>query len=115
MSKQDKFDRQLEKYFAHARREMYPKLKRSAMSITILSDDPDPKLCLELGAAILFEKPIVVLAVKGVIVPDALRRIAAKIVEVDELDDSARAKLAEAIEDALLMNFPQRINITGGK
>lgn len=118
IERMDKFDRQMEKYFEHARRNLFPKLKRSAMTITILGDqDPDPKICLELGASILYEKPIVLLAVKGAIIPDALRRVAERIVEVDALDDNARQRLAEAVEETLLMHFPQRskINITGGK
>jgi hypothetical protein len=68
-------------YFEHARREMFPKLKASALSMVLLGD-PDPKLCLELGASILFNKPIIVLVPAGREVPLSLRTIANKIVEI---------------------------------
>ena len=56
---------QIEDYLEHARREMFPKMKQSALVISVLNAEPDAKQCLELGAAILFEKPLVILALRG--------------------------------------------------
>jgi len=39
----------MDDYLEHARREMFPKMKASAFSLVIVGD-PDPKLCLEIGA-----------------------------------------------------------------
>jgi len=114
--KQDWFDElskneraKLEDYFEHARREVLPKMKQSAVSITILHGDPDPKLCLELGAAILYEKPLIILAVKNPIIPDVLRRLADRIIEVDELNEETSKKTAAAVTEILDNHFPQRI------
>ena len=44
---------EMKNWLERARREMFPKLAASAMSLMIINSQPDPKLCLELGAAIL--------------------------------------------------------------
>lgn len=98
-----------EEYLEHARLEMLPKLKQSATSIIILNSEPDIKLCTELGASILYEKPIIVLAIKGALVPDALRRLADRVVEVDELDEDAKTQMLEAVTEVLSNHFPQQI------
>jgi hypothetical protein len=46
---------EVQKWLASAQ-EMLAKMKQSAMSIMILAE-PDAKLCVELGAAILYDKP----------------------------------------------------------
>lgn len=91
----DEFDRYLE----HARREMFPKMQGSAFTLTILGK-PDPKLCLEIGAAIMFDKPILVVVPRGVAVPLALRTIAHKIVEIDGPDDEgSKQRIMAAVEE----------------
>jgi hypothetical protein len=91
----------MDDFFEHARREMFPKLKSSAMSLMILGE-PDPKLCLELGAAILFDKPILVIVPKGRSVPLALRTIANKILEdVDMNDESSQTRLSAAMREMM--------------
>jgi hypothetical protein len=45
-------DEQTKAWFDRARREMFPKMKESALSLIIYDSEPDPKLALELGAAI---------------------------------------------------------------
>lgn len=97
----------LDDYLEHARLKMFPMMKKSQISLTILKGDPDPKLCLELGAALLFEKPLIILAIKGYPIPEALRRVADRVVEVDELNEAAKKKLSEAIEDVLSNHWPQ--------
>jgi hypothetical protein len=89
----------LDDFLERARREMFPKMKGSAMSMMIV-DEPDPKLCLELGAAILFDKPILCIVPKGRHVPLALRTIAHRIIEVDNppTETDGRAIVAAANE-----------------
>jgi len=89
-------DPKLKAYFRHAKEELFPKMKESAMSLTILGE-PDPKLCLELGAMILFDKPIVVLVPRGRRVPANLKRVAAAIIEGDPKDPETMKRLQEAI------------------
>ena len=89
-------DDALGEYLEHARVEMFPKLKNSAMSLTIVGN-PDPKLCLELGAAILFDKPIIALVFDGRAVPANLARVATEIVQTSMGDPDASNKIQGAI------------------
>ena len=86
-----------EDFFQRAKRVTFPKLKASAMSLMIVSD-PDPKLCLELGAAILFDKPILALVPRGQTCPLSLRTVAHKVLEISNPPSSGDAV---AIEEAL--------------
>jgi hypothetical protein len=83
-----------------AEREMFPMMKASGLSLVIAAEDPDAKLALEIGAAVLFDKPIVILVPKGRIVPPGLRRIARTVVEIDDFQSSeARRQIMKAIRD----------------
>jgi len=55
----------LNRYFAHAAKEVIPAMKDSR----VLSSKPDPKLCMELGACILLEKPLVLMVPRGQWIP----------------------------------------------
>lgn len=102
MSKRDPFDDPtIKAYLRRAQADMFPKLKESALSLTILGADPDPKLCLELGAAILFDKPILVIVPEGVRVPANLKRCAAAIVYGDPHDPSVEKQIRDALADIL--------------
>jgi hypothetical protein len=88
-------------YFEHARREMFPKMKDSAFCLSII-DEPDPKLCLEIGAAIMFDKPIMVVVPRGKTVPLSLRTIAHKIVEIEDMQDEAsRERVSAAVKEMM--------------
>lgn len=90
-------------YFEHARKDMIPKMRDSALTLTIYSGTVDPKLCLELGAAILLDKPIIVALKRGVAAPANLKRCATRIVEVDydAMNAETQAKITAAIDDVL--------------
>jgi hypothetical protein len=86
-------------YFALAKREMFPKMQDSAFVLSIVGD-PDPKLCLEIGAAIMFDKPIIAVVPKGRPIPLSLRTIAHKVVELDDpTSESSRKVLMDAITE----------------
>lgn len=95
-------DPNLKAYLRHAQREMFPKLKGSALSLTILHGDPDPKLCLELGAAILFDKPLIVLVPdRERPVPANLKRVASAIVYGAPNDPTTQERLQDAINSVV--------------
>lgn len=89
-----------DEFFQSARDNLFPKLKTSALSITIMAE-PDPKLCMELGASILFDKPIIALVPPGQRVPANLRRVASAIVEGDMKDPATKQRLQDAITRVL--------------
>ena len=92
-------DPELKAYFRHAKTELFPQMKASAITLAILSE-PDPKLCLEIGAMILFDKPIIVLVPWGTPIPANLKRVAAAIVQGDpQADPAVYRKLQQAIRD----------------
>ena len=93
-------DPKLKAYFRHAKEELFPKIKDTAVSLAILGE-PDPKLCLELGAMILFDKPIIVLVPRDMPVPANLKRCAAAIVEGDPHDPETQERLQKALRSVM--------------
>lgn len=85
-----------DEFFRRAREDLFPKMKGAALSIVIAAD-PDPKLCMELGAAILLDKPIVVVVPEGQKLPTNLSRIASAIVQGDISQSKGKKQLQEAI------------------
>lgn len=90
-----------QEYYDRARRDLFPKVRESAISLHINSKDPDPKICMELGAMILFDKPIIVLVRPDEPVSANLRRVASAIVEGDENDPTLQNRLQKTIKDVL--------------
>ncbi|HEV2071081.1 MAG TPA: hypothetical protein VGR26_14925 [Acidimicrobiales bacterium] len=69
------------------------KIMESAFVISIAAEDFDVKLAVETGAAVLLDKPIVVLQVPGREVPPGLRRVAHAVIEMDaDIDTEAGQK-----------------------
>lgn len=90
----------LERFLDRAEQEMFPKVKSSCMVImTPWDKEPDAKVCLELGAAIFFNKPLLVIVNRDDRVPLALRTIATKIVEIDAMDDAAKCAISAAMKE----------------
>lgn len=95
-----------------AREELYPKVEESRIFISLCPSrpdgKPDVKFCVELGAAIMFNKPILAVHVKGSApVPDLLRKVSVAVVEDFDFDDPAKVKeMGEVIED-LVKSLPK--------
>jgi hypothetical protein len=95
-------DPDFQAFLAHAELEMLPKMKESAMSLTVFSGKVDAKLCIEFGAAVLYDKPIVLIALPGTEVPDSLKRCADEIIYGDPAKDpKVGERLMVAIERAV--------------
>lgn len=90
-----------DEFLKHAREDMFPKMRDSAIALTIVSDDPDPKLCVELGAAILFDKPLICVVPPGRKVSSNLRRVASVIVQGDTNDAATMQRLEDAINQVM--------------
>lgn len=77
---------------------MVPKMMDSVMVMSLVTDsEPDVKFAVEIGMAILLNKPLLAVVIKGSVVPPKLRLIADEIVEVDL--DTKDGK--QALQDAM--------------
>jgi hypothetical protein len=72
-----------------------PKMEASAMFVGLATKNymKDPLCALQLGLAILMDKPIVIIADKGEKIPEALVKIA-KVIERVNMEDQADIKRA---------------------
>jgi hypothetical protein len=82
-------------------REVLPKLRESAVLLTIYSGAFDAKLALEFGAAYLLDKPILIVSIRGARIPTKMLAVVDEIVELegDDLQTPGNfAKLRAGIE-----------------
>jgi hypothetical protein len=93
--------REVQEWLENAANDMFPKMKDSACSIAIFSGKVDPKFALEIGAAILFDKPIVLLVTKDEQLSPSLERAAAAIVRGGMDEPGTVERLHAAIEKVL--------------
>lgn len=75
-----------DKFVHHSRTELVSKLAESAMVMSLVPDKPDVKFAVELGFAIMLDKPVVAVVQKGGTIPGKLRLVADWIIEVSDLD-----------------------------
>jgi len=101
-------DSAIKAWLENASRDMLPKMESSACAISIYSGKVDPKLCLEVGAAILLNKPIVLLVPLEQGVPWALERAAACIVRGDAKDPATQKELSAALEWVLMHKIERK-------
>jgi hypothetical protein len=66
-----------------------------------LSLHGDAKLCVEIGAAILYDKPLILLVAPGAKVPKNLERAAARIIRGSALNEETSELLHKAISEVV--------------
>lgn len=96
----DEPDERMGEWEQHVVDELFPMVEDTSvfLSLAPTSGKPDVKFCVELGAAIMYDKPILVVAIKGTVVAPGLRRIAHDVVEdVDMNLDADRERVATAM------------------
>jgi hypothetical protein len=81
-----------------------PQISESVLTLTIFSGAVDPKICLELGAAILYDKPIIVFATPDALIPLRLRNIASAIVVGEPSDPTVVQRLQDAMQAVMKEN-----------
>ena len=94
-------DPNLQTYLARAESEMLPMMENSAIAITLVTGKLDAKICLEIGAAVLLDKPIIAVICEGAKVPANLKRVASVIIEGNMTDAATRVKLQQAISNVI--------------
>jgi hypothetical protein len=91
-------DPRTRRWEAHVRHQVFPMIERSAAFIAIAPPEPDVKSAVELGYGLLLDKPLLVIATPGRLVPSRLAR-AADMVIAGELGDGAiAAKVREFLD-----------------
>jgi len=82
---------------------LVPKIEGSSFCVSLCPDDEvlDAKFCVELGAMIMLDKPIIAIARPGRTLPPKLELIADKIVHADITTDEGQELLHEAIQDMM--------------
>lgn len=83
------------------KRDLIPKIEGSSTFVSICptNGEPDIKFAVELGLAIMMDKPIIAAIPPGTKVPEKLIRVADKIVELDLDDPNGRQRMMEAIRE----------------
>lgn len=102
--KHDPFDDPQFKTFAeHALRDAVPAIASSSYVIAVAPNGgtADIKIAVEIGLAILMDKPLIVLAPKDRTVAARLLRIADVVIEVDMDTEAGRKAAGEKIKAAL--------------
>lgn len=78
--------------------DMFPKMERSAMSISLVPKQGDVKFWCELGAAIMLDKPLISVVLHEDAIAQKLRMVSDEIiVAADGMDDQTQEELKEAI------------------
>lgn len=95
-------EEQWDVFVADARRQAIQPIMESAAVIVLLpGSEVDVKVCLEIGAAVLLDKPILAIALPGRPVPVVLRRIATHVIEADPDTHEGRELIRLAVNDVL--------------
>lgn len=91
-------DPQFDEWELDVRENLLEPMKDSAIVMTLFTGPIDVKIAVEIGFAVLLDKPIVVCALAGAAVPENLRKVATEIVELDVLDDlAAHTRIADVL------------------
>ena len=91
-------DPQVREYLDRAKRDLIPKIKRSAVTIALWGGDADPKNAIELGYMIMLDKPIILLVEPGTKVPYKLAGVADEIIEGDITTPGIQKRMTDAMD-----------------
>jgi hypothetical protein len=90
-------DDELKKYLDHAGKNVLPHIRNSAFSIAVMDERVDAKMCFEVGAMVLLDKPVIVVAVPGAKISTNLKRVASVIIQGDISDPRVQDELQTAL------------------
>jgi hypothetical protein len=82
--------------------DILPKMRASFVSLASIDGNIDIKICLEVGAALLLDKPLIIVASKGTWIPLKLRQVAEAVIDTEDLrDPAARERIQNAMKEAM--------------
>jgi hypothetical protein len=93
---------EFDEFVERVHKELVPKVEGSDIFVSITPSSPDKldiKFAVELGLAIMLDKPIVAVIPPGAEVPEKLARVVDRFVELDLKDPTGRERLAEALKE----------------
>jgi hypothetical protein len=87
-----------DEFVKHGETETLPKMSGSAFVMSLVPEGkPDIKFCVELGMAIMLDKPILAVATPGTTVPPQLLKICEQVIIADIRSDEGQSQLIQAI------------------
>jgi hypothetical protein len=90
-------------FLQHFEKYVLPDMMTCHVAIVIVTDSIDSKICLEVGAAILLNKPILIVTTNDSLVPEKLRSITEKVlvIEGDWKSEAATAMIHKAVTEVI--------------
>lgn len=91
-----------DKFVERVRRELAPAVKDSHVVLSIVPVSPtkvDVKFAVELGFAIMYNKPILAVVRPGTPIPEKLAKVVDRFVELDFSDPNFRDRLIEVLDE----------------
>lgn len=85
--------------------DLLPKMENSAICLAVSDGRVHADMAVQIGAAILLDKPIVLVALNGEPISQALQRAATAIVRGSVTDQATKERLHAAISKALVGNL----------
>lgn len=73
-----------------------PQMRSSVYVIGVVMHETDPFLLMQIGAAVILDKPLLLIAYKGAWIPAKARQIAYAVVEMNGPEDHAKVQQAVA-------------------
>ena len=92
--------KELKRLLKHFEKEVAANIYTSAIGLAICpknADEIDAKICLEIGAMILLNKPIILCIPPGSEIPEKLAKVVDEFVEYKPNDNQCKKALVEAI------------------
>jgi len=97
-------DPSFERWKQHCIKTLIPKIEGSNIFVSLTPANAfktDVKFAVELGFAIMYNKPIIAVIPPGTQVPDKLVRVADRIVELDLKDKNGQKRLMEVLKEMI--------------
>jgi nucleoside 2-deoxyribosyltransferase len=94
---------QWEQFVHNVREDAVKKIESSAFVMSVIpeAEDVDIKFCVELGLAIMLDKPILAVVQPGVRVPVRLQRVADEVLKIDVDTPRGEERLRDAVKRVL--------------
>lgn len=88
-----------DEFVEHVRRSTLQQMQESAFVMSLVPrGETDVKFAVELGLAIMYDKPLLAVVMPGSEVPEKLRRVADEIVEADVDVEEGQRRIREALD-----------------